>query len=125
MSQTEQANTDGAVAPAYALVRALQQENEQLRHALESRVVIEQAKGAVSARCGLLPEEAFELIRGLARSQRRRIHDLAAEIVRNQGRLDGVEGDGHLPLTSTATTPSRVRRTQPKKIHLTPDGRRR
>jgi ANTAR domain len=121
-----QAVTDGkAPAPAYALVRALEQENEQLRRALESRVVIEQAKGAVSARCGLLPEEAFELIRGLARSQRRRIHDLAAEIVRNHGRLDGVEGDGHLPLTSTSTTRSRVRHTHRKGLDLTPDTSRR
>lgn len=125
MSQTDQVAIDGnSPAPAYALVRALEQENEQLRRALESRVVIEQAKGAVSARFGLLPEEAFELIRGLARSQRRRIHDLAADVVRNHGRLDGVVGDGHLPLTSTPTTPSRVR-TQRKSPGLMPDTRRR
>lgn len=77
------------LTPARELVRALEQENEQLRNALESRIVIEQAKGALSARLGILPEEAFELLRGLARSQRRKLQDFAAEVVENKGRLDG------------------------------------
>jgi AmiR/NasT family two-component response regulator len=33
------------------------------------------------------PDTAFEMMRGLARSQRRAIHDYAAEIVANGGRL--------------------------------------
>jgi AmiR/NasT family two-component response regulator len=67
---------------------ALETENEQLRTALESRIIIEQAKGAISARCGVAPETAFEMMRGLARSQRRNIHEYAASIVANGGRLD-------------------------------------
>jgi hypothetical protein len=77
----------GRAALADELVR-LQTENEQLREALGSRIVIEQAKGAVSARFGILPQEAFELLRGLSRSQRRRISDFAAEVVKNRGALD-------------------------------------
>jgi AmiR/NasT family two-component response regulator len=74
----------------YALadrLRALETENEQLRHALRSRIVIEQAKGAISARLQMTPDEAFELMRGIARRRRRKLHDYAAEIVARGGRL--------------------------------------
>jgi AmiR/NasT family two-component response regulator len=69
-------------------VAALETENEQLRTALESRIVIEQAKGAISVRCGVTPETAFEMLRGFARSQRRNIHEYAASIVASGGGLD-------------------------------------
>jgi len=81
------------------LVRALQHENEQLRASFARDVVLEQAKGALSARFGLLPEEALELMRGLARSQRRELQEFAAEIVRNEGRLEGVSGASGRPLS--------------------------
>lgn len=55
---------------------------------LEAGAVIEQAKGAISARTGTTPEIAFELLRGLARSQRRSLQDYAAAVVANGGRLD-------------------------------------
>ncbi|MBA3843063.1 MAG: ANTAR domain-containing protein [Actinobacteria bacterium] len=73
------------VGDAAARLRLLEIENAQLRHALESRVIIEQAKGCVSVRRGVPVEVAFELIRGASRSQRREIHELAAEIVANAG----------------------------------------
>jgi AmiR/NasT family two-component response regulator len=68
-------------------LQALEEENAQLRAALAGRIVIEQAKGAVSARLDTTPEVAFELMRGLARSQRRSMDEFAAEIVANGGRL--------------------------------------
>ena len=52
---------------------------EQLQGALNSRVVIEQAKGAVAQRDGISPEEAFVKLRGRARSERRRLLEVAAE----------------------------------------------
>ena len=55
----------------------------QLQHALNSRIVIEQAKGVMSERFALAPEDAFEVLRRAARSHRMRIHDLAAMIVRS------------------------------------------
>ena len=67
--------------------RALETENAQLRIALNSRIVIEQAKGALSVTMGVPPDEAFEALRTQARSQRRDIHFVAAEVVRNAGRL--------------------------------------
>ena len=67
---------------------ALQLKTAQLQRALLSRIVIEQAKGAVSVRLGTTPEVAFEMMRGLARSQRRNLHEFAAEVVAHGGRLD-------------------------------------
>jgi ANTAR domain len=68
-------------------IAGLERENEQLRTALESRIIIEQAKGAISVRSGVTPGIAFELMRRLARSSRREIHEYAAEIVANGGGL--------------------------------------
>ena len=81
-------STNGGVSSeALQQLTQLQRENEQLRTALESRIILEQAKGAISARCHVDPETAFELMRGLARSQRRNLQDYAEEIVANGGRL--------------------------------------
>jgi len=40
-------------------------------------------------RFGIPPDEAFEMMRAVARRQRREIHEYAAEIVANGGRLPG------------------------------------
>jgi GAF domain-containing protein len=56
---------------------------EQLQGALNSRVVIEQAKGAVSQRDGITPEEAFVRLRRRARAERRRLLDIAAEALQH------------------------------------------
>ena len=53
----------------------------RLQHALDSRIVIEQAKGMLVERHGLRPAEAFQRIRIEARSANRRVHDVAREIV--------------------------------------------
>ena len=82
--------TDGAarVAPDVAdveslraLTRSLLEQNRQLQHALESRVVIEQAKGVLAERLDLSTDDAFELLRRSARSNRLRLRDLAATVV--------------------------------------------
>jgi GAF domain-containing protein len=54
----------------------------QLQHALDSRVVIEQAKGVLVARDRLSAHEAFTRLRADARSTGRRLRELADEIVR-------------------------------------------
>jgi hypothetical protein len=59
----------------------LRRENDQLRTALTSRIVIEQAKGILAERHLLLPDQAFEAMRGAARHERRRLHDLAREVI--------------------------------------------
>src|ERR1700744_2504884 len=50
---------------------------EQLQGALNSRVVIEQAKGMLAERLHLDMKQAFMLLRGEARAQNRRLADLA------------------------------------------------
>ena len=65
--------------------RALQDSTtreQQLQHALESRIVIEQAKGMVAERTGTDLAEAFDLIRAHARNTNLRLTDVA------QGMLD-------------------------------------
>ena len=54
---------------------------EQLQGALNSRVVIEQAKGALAQLEGTTPAVAFERLRAQARSTRRRLVDVAMEVV--------------------------------------------
>jgi GAF domain-containing protein len=53
----------------------------ELQGALDSRVVIEQAKGVLVGRHGVTPRQAFERLRGMARDQRRRLAEVAAEVV--------------------------------------------
>src|SRR5438477_12374171 len=66
------------------LVVALADENANLRRALDTRVVIEQAKGVLAERFGLDVPEAFQLLRMSARSNRMRLHDLAARVVESR-----------------------------------------
>lgn len=53
----------------------------QLQTALDSRVMIEQAKGILAERHQIPPDEAFDRIRRDARSRRIKLHDAAAEII--------------------------------------------
>jgi hypothetical protein len=50
---------------------------------------MERAKQAFADRYGLLPDEAFELLSGLARSQHCAIEEFAESVVQSAGRLDG------------------------------------
>ena len=58
---------------------------EQLQVALNSRIVIEQAKGAVARTFDISVDEAFVLLRGHARSSRRRLTDVAQDVVTSPG----------------------------------------
>jgi AmiR/NasT family two-component response regulator len=53
----------------------------QLQHALEHRVAIERAVGMVMARRNLEAVDAFNLIRNAARSSRRRVAEVADELL--------------------------------------------
>ncbi|MCD9874269.1 GAF and ANTAR domain-containing protein [Streptomyces guryensis] len=59
---------------------------DQLGQALTSRIVIEQAKGTLAARHSITVDEAFRILRSHARSHRRRITEVAQEVV--ERRLD-------------------------------------
>jgi hypothetical protein len=63
-----------------------QLEVAQLRQALASRVWIEQAKGMVAATQGVTLDEAFQQLRGRARSSSRRLVEVAQEVVQDAQR---------------------------------------
>lgn len=54
---------------------------KQLHGALTSRVVIEQAKGAVAQQAGVHVDEAFAVLRSYARANQRRLTDVCREVV--------------------------------------------
>ena len=70
--------------------------NEQLQTALNSRVIIEQAKGKLAERLGVDTDQAFGLLRDRARTSNRRLSDLARAFV-----------DGTEPLTSLNVSKTR------------------
>jgi GAF domain-containing protein len=74
------------VALALGQARALAERrqrltNEQLQQALDSRVIIEQAKGFVAALRDIDTTEAFDRLRSYSRSHRTDIHEVARRVV--------------------------------------------
>jgi ANTAR domain/GAF domain len=81
----------------------------QLQAALEARVVIEQAKGALMEREGVDAAIAFERLRGVARSHHRTVVEVAREVVAG------------VPLPSRPAGGS----TRPRNVWSSPTSRRR
>lgn len=76
--------------------------NRQLQGALDSRIIIEQAKGFVASACDIAPTEAFERLRRHARGNGRRLREVAADVVAR--RLPVADLDPTPPLVSRGTT---------------------
>ena len=74
-------DADGQDERLRELVGTLLVKNQQLQTALESRIVIEQAKGVLAERYRMGVDEAFALLRRSARNHRLRLHALAAAVV--------------------------------------------
>jgi GAF domain-containing protein len=72
--------------------------NEQLQTALNSRVVIEQAKGKLAERLGIDVNQAFALLRDQARNRNQRLSDLARAFVEGTQSMTVLAGDS--PRTS-------------------------
>nr|WP_240930813.1 GAF and ANTAR domain-containing protein [Rhodococcus sp. B10] len=68
-------------------LRTMTEVSEQLQHALESRIVIEQAKGVLAATSNIDTEAAFERMRHHARRHRMRLRDVAQAVVDYRVRL--------------------------------------
>jgi transcriptional regulator with GAF, ATPase, and Fis domain len=91
--------------------------NEQLQTALNSRVIIEQAKGKLAERLHLDMDQAFSLLRDHARSRNLRLSDLAQAFIdgsetltgltttRLARRLPGTGQAGHQPRTGPPPRP--------------------
>jgi len=69
-----------AVERLLSVTHAAFERRAQLEQALQSRVAIEQAKGIVAERYGMNVEEAFQLIRRAARTNRMKLHELVLGI---------------------------------------------
>jgi GAF domain-containing protein len=67
---------------------------EQLQGALNSRIVIEQAKGAIAQIRGGTVDEAFTVIRSYARANNRRLTDVAYAVVTDPGSVSGITRPG-------------------------------
>jgi AmiR/NasT family two-component response regulator len=63
---------------------------EQLQGALNSRVIIEQAKGMLAERGRIDLAQAFALLREHARSRQQRLSDLARDVVNGATVLDAL-----------------------------------
>jgi GAF domain-containing protein len=78
----------GYVVYADALDRSRERAT-QLQHALESRVLIEQAKGVLAERHGVSPSDSFELLRRHARNHNLRLSEVARAVIDGSLRLPG------------------------------------
>lgn len=65
-------------------IEQLQQENAQLRTALATRIIVEQAKGVLIERLDLEPDAVWQLMRSAARRARMNVHELAEEILKSR-----------------------------------------
>jgi hypothetical protein len=77
-------HTQAAVRRLVEATATLARRCAQLQEALESRIVIEQAKGVLAERFRLEPDSAFEVLRRGARSNRLPLRDLAARVVASE-----------------------------------------
>ena len=74
-------------------VRAVQDAQlvtDQLQHALQSRIAIEQAKGMLAERAGIAMDEAFARMRGHARASHRLLVAVAEDVVSGELAPDAV-----------------------------------
>jgi ANTAR domain/GAF domain len=83
---------------------------EQLQRALDSRVLIEQAKGILAARLGSTPDIAFELLRTYARGSSRKLAEVAAAVVQDelQAHVLVAAHEGHRIRAASARPSSQV-----------------
>ncbi|MEU2867674.1 GAF and ANTAR domain-containing protein [Streptomyces olivoreticuli] len=86
-----------ADAATIAMLRARQLSESrtlttQLEGALNSRVLVEQAKGMLASRLALSMNEAFDLLRDYARSHQRKIAAVALDVVEGRVRPDRTKG---------------------------------
>ena len=89
--------------------------NEQLQAALNSRVIIEQAKGKLAERLGVDMDQTFTLLRDRVRASNRRLSDLARAFIDGTQALTGPDPAAPAshppPAREEPACASRLRRT--------------
>lgn len=83
--------TQEALTRALQCIELLEAQVHHLETALETRIVIEQAKGVLAARSGEPVESTFEVLRKKSQLQNRKLREIAGEIVASVG-TDGGPG---------------------------------
>lgn len=81
----------GAVLCSINENRALREMTQQLQHAMDSRELIEQAKGVLMARFNCSAEEAFERLKHVSQNKNVRVRTLAEQLL---GTVDSAALDG-------------------------------
>jgi GAF domain-containing protein len=74
-------------------IRRAEELTEQLQFALNSRIVVEQAKGAVARALDVDVDQAFDILRRHARRHRMRLTDLGREVLENRQALTALTAD--------------------------------
>ena len=82
---------------AHNTIEALLVEVGHLEVALESRIVIEQAKGLLFS-TGLSMDQAFDLLRRTSQDHNRKLRDVAADLIRTRGEALDVPRREALPV---------------------------
>ena len=107
---TFRSGADGVVGSTAQEGQSLAQEVQQLRQALASQPLIEQAKGMLMAQHGCTADEAFDMLREASMRANRKLRDLAAAIVQSStdGRSDPSQDRRHLRCRLVPNDPDRV-----------------
>lgn len=98
------ADVAGAIVHQRRVHEAALRRAEQLEYALESRVLIEQAKGVLSVRLSLTPDEAFEHLRRYCRSHGQRLRAVARQVIAGEVPPDALR-NGRAQKRSTRKPP--------------------
>jgi PAS domain S-box-containing protein len=77
------------VSPAQSAREEAEARAAQLQRALESRLVIERAKGYLNGRHGYASDDAFQRLRAYARSHHLAIHEVSRRVLEGEGDLVG------------------------------------
>ena len=102
----------------------LHQESAQLKRALSSRVIIEQAKGTIAERAGVGMDEAFEQLRSYARTHKMKLTSVALAVVAHtltDAEIEIISGldaprPAVLPGADVPETSTRERQRQPLQL---------